>query len=523
MNASPLLPLAGSASNSPPTTVPEKTPGSVEGAFADTLSAALSGSPVQPFALPPHPVATGLAIPARPLFHDAMAESGTSRPEAIIGGGTSDLTSGLVTQLLEAGLKGRDGLSGADLPIQDALSGAQSVSQGALSGSRAPDVNSEAGPKQSSIQTATPETAKNASPVSTIHSGVSQQSPAASILPLPASSLPASATSQPITGIGLANRTSAIALATTVVPTSDGSARAEKLIPELRQSLASRPDRQGAGDIGNSLPSRSNQGHFADPAEAAVHRTTKSSPDQGTRQPIQLSTLLQYTSEQINEPLSNAAHLAKVRSESVNLQNAGIALAPSKPITTAAVQNFQATEAIGIDTQSNADPVEVFSSEIGRLDPAGASGSKPSMPSAQPPNTQIALHIARAVPQGIDRFSLQLHPADLGAVEIQLDFTEDGRVTAAITVERPETLDLLQRDSRALERSLNDTGLQLESDGLSFSLKQEQNQQGQGFDTSSQQRSNPDLGGRAHDGNEDAMPEQAPVHTSRQRLLDIRT
>ena len=47
-----------------------------------------------------------------------------------------------------------------------------------------------------------------------------------------------------------------------------------------------------------------------------------------------------------------------------------------------------------------------------------------------------------------------------------------GQVNARLTVERAETLDLLQRDQRALERALAQAGLDASKTNLEFSLKQ---------------------------------------------------
>jgi flagellar hook-length control protein FliK len=133
------------------------------------------------------------------------------------------------------------------------------------------------------------------------------------------------------------------------------------------------------------------------------------------------------------------------------------------------------------------------------------------------------MQIARAIPQGVDRFSIQLHPADLGMVEIRLEFAEEGRMSALITVERPETLELLQRDSRSLERTLSNAGLSLENGGLSFSLKQEQHQQEQGFNAPSHQQSQAFSNDHGRNGGGDESPDQKPILVSPQRLLDIRT
>jgi hypothetical protein len=93
---------------------------------------------------------------------------------------------------------------------------------------------------------------------------------------------------------------------------------------------------------------------------------------------------------------------------------------------------------------------------------------------APPAALQVGVQIAAAAARRVERLVVQLEPAALGRVEVRLDFSHDNRVSALIAADRPETLDLLQRDGRALERSLQDAGLKLDGDGLSFSLRQEQ-------------------------------------------------
>lgn len=95
-----------------------------------------------------------------------------------------------------------------------------------------------------------------------------------------------------------------------------------------------------------------------------------------------------------------------------------------------------------------------------------------------PALNQVAVHVQRAVQDGNDRLSIQLRPTDLGRVDVQIEFGGDGRMKAKIMAENPYTLDLLQKDSRALERALQDVGLRPEAGGLSFSLR-DQGQQAQ--------------------------------------------
>ena len=87
--------------------------------------------------------------------------------------------------------------------------------------------------------------------------------------------------------------------------------------------------------------------------------------------------------------------------------------------------------------------------------------------------SQVAVQIHRAVQDGQDKFIVNLKPGALGKVSIQLEVGHDNRIIAVIAAERPETLELLQRDSRALELALKEAGLKADSGSLSFSLQGE--------------------------------------------------
>src|SRR5262249_31383274 len=84
----------------------------------------------------------------------------------------------------------------------------------------------------------------------------------------------------------------------------------------------------------------------------------------------------------------------------------------------------------------------------------------------------IAVRIAARSASGESRFTIRLDPPKLGRIEVNLNVSTDGQAQAALSVEKPQTLDLLQRDASALERALRDSGLDL-AGGLSFSLKGE--------------------------------------------------
>ena len=182
----------------------------------------------------------------------------------------------------------------------------------------------------------------------------------------------------------------------------------------------------------------------------------------------------------------------------------------------------------GVDRLQYAPPLDAGVRDIERPEAAAnLNASRPQTPTPHPsPGNQIALQIIRHLPDGVDRLSVHLQPADLGSVDIQLTFDATGKLSALISAERPETLELLQRDGRLLERSLGDSGLKLSSDGLSFSLKQEhqQHQQhGQSFHEQARTRQASIEADRAYDGAADPGPATSAKRIEGLRLLDIRT
>jgi len=83
---------------------------------------------------------------------------------------------------------------------------------------------------------------------------------------------------------------------------------------------------------------------------------------------------------------------------------------------------------------------------------AQAQAQTRAMP-AQPVQEQVAVQLNRAVANGQSRLSMRLHPAELGRIEVKLDMNDDGSVRATLSVEKPETLEMMQRDVRSLEKA----------------------------------------------------------------------
>jgi len=96
-----------------------------------------------------------------------------------------------------------------------------------------------------------------------------------------------------------------------------------------------------------------------------------------------------------------------------------------------------------------------------------------------------------------------VHPAELGSIDVKQQWQGD-KLTAQFTVDRPETLQILQREVPALERSLGQAGVNVDSGSLSFSLRQQQGNgkgNGEGFN---QAAANAGLGDDGEPGAGDA-------------------
>lgn len=83
---------------------------------------------------------------------------------------------------------------------------------------------------------------------------------------------------------------------------------------------------------------------------------------------------------------------------------------------------------------------------------------------------------ARAL-AGNKRFDIRLDPAELGRIDVSLEISDKGEVSARLTVDRVETLHMLQRDARTLERAFEQAGLKPSEGGIDMSLRDSGDQQ----------------------------------------------
>ncbi|WP_439394646.1 flagellar hook-length control protein FliK [Bradyrhizobium sp. PMVTL-01] len=130
------------------------------------------------------------------------------------------------------------------------------------------------------------------------------------------------------------------------------------------------------------------------------------------------------------------------------------------------------------------------------------------------PINAVPIEIAAAARTGKTRFDISLDPVDLGRIDVRINVDRNGQVTSHLTVDKPETLQMLRQDAPQLQRALDDAGFKTGSNGLSFSLR-DQNSSGQ------QSGQNNDHGGNARRliiSEDDSVP-AAPVGRGYGRML----
>lgn len=165
-----------------------------------------------------------------------------------------------------------------------------------------------------------------------------------------------------------------------------------------------------------------------------------------------------------------------------NAQAAKGQAAEARPFAAALAAQLEATTASAANAADAAAPQVAGLGGPGATQsaqkPAAAQGAQaphsPRPVPAQQVVEQISVQIDKAVKDGSDTVKIQLKPIELGKIEIKLEVGPEGKVTATITADKPETLALLQKDAKGLERALEDAGLKPETNAMSFNLRGEQ-------------------------------------------------
>ncbi|MFT6658269.1 MAG: flagellar hook-length control protein FliK [Maritalea sp.] len=187
-----------------------------------------------------------------------------------------------------------------------------------------------------------------------------------------------------------------------------------------------------------------------------------------------------------------------------NLQAAAAYPELQKPALVATATAPLPTELDGVETGTERllgqQKIETFQQQTNLIDAAKSqtAGRQVNIPG-------VAFEIVRQFRAGIQRFEVRLDPAELGRIDVRMEI-EGNNVTARMVVERAETLDLLQRDARVLERALQQAGLNADRANLQFSLKQDGQNSSPQFENQGQDQNN-----SRSAGTEPNPDEQAPL------------
>ncbi|HEY5794302.1 MAG TPA: flagellar hook-length control protein FliK [Bosea sp. (in: a-proteobacteria)] len=135
--------------------------------------------------------------------------------------------------------------------------------------------------------------------------------------------------------------------------------------------------------------------------------------------------------------------------------------------------------AMGQQGVARPDPLRILTTpeQIAAQAPVAAPGHQVS--EGQPtPLHVLPIEIGLRALAGARQFDIRLDPGELGRVDVNLSISDTGEVSAKMVVDRVETLHLLQRDARTLERAFEQAGLKPSDAGVDITLRDPSDQSG---------------------------------------------
>jgi flagellar hook-length control protein FliK len=130
-----------------------------------------------------------------------------------------------------------------------------------------------------------------------------------------------------------------------------------------------------------------------------------------------------------------------------------------------------ATGATNGATANNADVLPSFGFLAANATATGGAAAPAASTGAAVPLAGLAVAIAARAQAGSNQFDIRLDPPELGRIDVRLDVDSNGQVTSHVTVDRPDTLQLLQSHQPQLEQALQQAGLKTTDNGLQFTLR----------------------------------------------------
>ena len=218
---------------------------------------------------------------------------------------------------------------------------------------------------------------------------------------------------------------------------------------------ASAKEAPPAGQVDNTASAGAGSTHDAAKAEAVPAHASQPTPSQAANDP----TVSAQTS---GPPSANADRAAAQATQPSVVSTSDNAVAAPN------AQGHETAKASGVDGLPNfgfSASTTPASSATAAVAPSGTA-STDSVPIAG-----LAVAIAARAQLGSNQFDIKLSPPELGRIDVQLNVDSNGQVTSHMTVERPETLQLLQSQQPQLQNALEQAGLTTADNGLQFSLR----------------------------------------------------
>jgi hypothetical protein len=107
------------------------------------------------------------------------------------------------------------------------------------------------------------------------------------------------------------------------------------------------------------------------------------------------------------------------------------------------------------------------------LDSAGLTRPEsPPTPGGELPVDEVPARIVRTAEGGGRQLQVRLVPAELGRLDIRLDFDGDKGLRIYVRADNDQTLELLQRHGHQLERALQQSGFDIGRDAIRYDLDQ---------------------------------------------------
>lgn len=269
--------------------------------------------------------------------------------------------------------------------------------------------------------------------------------------------------------------------------TENGQARAAAPEGSLASQMAGSEETSNAQSKGNPGPQENIQAETSF-EEAPCLADAAQSDDNGSEQAADPDLLMLKTAVRKESAGDASASVKKFDTDFFSLfASAPNAAAPASPANTATLKSVATAGVTGAG--ETPPPVNTAGQNGSTTTPLLAESAKPkgaydftsqlaaAQSSKSGPSSllhtveQVALLLHKRALEGSNEMTIQLRPAELGRIDIKLQFSPDNKVQGTVVVDNPATLDLLLKDVGSLQRALQDAGLRADANCLQFSLR----------------------------------------------------